>query len=114
MYRYDWIKWQGSMYSSSDFIWYGYNDELPCFGEVFSIVAVKKIFFFDLKVYHTKDVDRHLHSFLIEPCDKHLIFPLLCLNKLQGWIHPLQAHSLTSSQKLRHITTKCIVFKIYA
>ena len=44
MYRYDWIKWQGSRYSSSDFIWYGYNDELTCFGEVFSIVAVKKIF----------------------------------------------------------------------
>ena len=27
---YLWIEWQGSRYSSSDFIWNGYN-ELPCF-----------------------------------------------------------------------------------
>lgn len=115
MCRYDWIKWQGSWYSSSDFIWYGYKDELPCFGEISSILSVNETLFFNLKEYHTKGIDRHLHSIVIEPTENNLLFPLFHLNKLQGWIHPLQAHALTSSdsQKLRHIITKCIVFKMH-
>ena len=111
-YRYNWIEWQGSKYSSSDFIWYGYENELPCFGKVFSIVSVKQTFFLCLKVYRTKGTGRHSHSFVIEPTEKNVLYPLFHLNKLQGWIHPLQAHTMTSSQKLLHITTKCIVFKI--
>ena len=112
IHRYDWIEWQGNRYCSSDFIWYEYQDEMPCFGKLLDIISVNQIVFLGLKVHFTKAIHHHYHSFIVEPTETKVLYPLAYLNKLMGWTHSFQAHTLISSPRTFHIVTKCVVFKM--
>ena len=112
MYRFDWIEWQGNRYCLSDFIWYEYQDELPCFGKLFDIISVNGTVFLGLKVHLTQGINHHFHSFIVKPTDKKVLCPLDYLNTLMGWTHSLQTHTLVSSPTTFHIVTKCVVLKM--
>ena len=54
-----------------DFIWCGYQDELPCFGKLFDILLIESTVIFCLCLYHTKGIDRHHNSFVINADPTH-------------------------------------------
>ena len=68
--------------------------------------------FLCLNIFITKGIDRHHHSFVLESTENNVLYPLVHLNNLVGWMHSLQAHTLTSSPETIHIVTKCFISKI--
>ena len=105
IHRYDWIEWQGNRYFSSDFVWYEYQDELPCFGKFLDIRSVNQTVLLSLKIHFTKGIHCHYHSFIVEPTETKVLYPLANLNKSMDWTHSLQAHTLISSPKTFYIVT---------
>jgi len=95
----------------AEFIWYGYQEELPKFGKLHDIILMDQQILLALNIYITKGIDRHHHSFVVESTENNTLYPLLHLDNLTGWMHSLQAHLLTSSETL-HIVTKCFINKI--
>ena len=110
--RPDWVQWQGSKFCCGDFVWYGYHEELPKFGRVYDIIVVEMKAFLCLDVYFTKGIDRHYHSFIIEPTSNKTLYSITTDNNLIGWLHSLQAHSLRVSSASLYIVTKCITIKM--
>ena len=52
--RLDWVQWQGSKYCCGDFVWHGYQEELPKFGRIYDIIIVEAKAFLCFEVYNTK------------------------------------------------------------
>ena len=110
-FRVDWIELQGMKYHLGDFIWCGYQDDLPRFGKLSEILLTDSKTFFCLYLYSTKGIDRHYNRFIIHPdsTQSKLIKLLICDDKPNNRLISFQAHSLRSSSVTLHIVSKYFI-----
>ena len=112
--RVEWIEKQGNKYHVGYFIWCGYQDELPCFGKLFDILLIESRVIFCLCLYHTKGIDRHHNSFVInaDPTHSKVVKIITDDDERNHRLLLFQPHSLNSSSGTLHIVSKYFILKI--
>ena len=87
-------------------------NDAPLFGKIFDLMDIENNFYFYVHLHETVGIDKHYHSYIINPTTEKKLYSMYDNEELLGLTHPLQVHSLRSSPEILYITTKSFIFKL--
>ena len=113
-FRVDWIELQGVKYHLGDFVWCGYQEELPQFGKLAEIFLIDSKTYFCLHTYSTRGINRHYNSYVIDSdsIQNKLIKHISCDDEPSNRLISFQGHSLRLSSGTFYIVSKYFILKM--